>query len=218
MAGNDYNELAKLKAVIFDYGEVLCHRPTPEQSVRLAGYFGLSVDELPKLWEKNRGAYDRGDLSSDAYWSMLAEDAGVQLAPGQIEEICELDVAMWSGVNPSMVVWAADLRSLGLKVGVLSNMHPDMVAFCRKNFSWLDNFDTVTFSADVRLIKPDPAIYEHTLKGLGVNAREALFLDDREVNVQAARKLGIHAIRVQSIPQLRRDLQSAGFSSFPADS
>lgn len=68
------------------------------------------------------------------------------------------------------------------------------------------------------MIKPDPAIYEHTLRGLGVTASEALFLDDREINIQAARALGIHAIRFRSMAQLRSDLQAAGFSILPGNS
>jgi HAD superfamily hydrolase (TIGR01509 family) len=117
-----------------------------------------------------------------------------------------------------MVEWARQLGSSGFKVGLLSNMHPDMVTHCRKHFSWLKDFDFVTFSGEVRLIKPDPAIYLHTLRGLGVTASEAAFLDDREVNIQAARALGITAIHVRSMAQLRNDLQAAGFAILPANS
>jgi HAD superfamily hydrolase (TIGR01509 family) len=67
----------------------------------------------------------------------------------------------------------------------------------------------------VRLIKPDAAIYQHTLRGLGVSASEALFLDDREINIQAARALGIHAIQFRSQEQLRKEMQAAGFSFLP---
>jgi FMN phosphatase YigB (HAD superfamily) len=51
-----------------------------------------------------------------------------------------------------------------------------------------------------------------------VSAPEALFLDDKEVNVAAARQLGINAIRVASMPQLREDLATAGFTDLPAES
>jgi putative hydrolase of the HAD superfamily len=213
MSGTPHN----LKAVIFDYGEVLCHRPTPDEITRLARFFGLSADQLPALWERNRGPYDRGDLASEIYWSMLAKDAGVSINAKQLAEICALDIAMWGNVNTSMVEWMLQLRGAGMKIGLLSNMHPDMVNYCRENFDWLKNFDFATFSGDVRLTKPDPAIYEHTLQGLGVNASEALFLDDREINIQAARALGINSIRVQSMPQLRDDLRSLGFAILPRE-
>jgi putative hydrolase of the HAD superfamily len=205
-----------VKAVIFDYGEVLCHRPTAEELARLADFFHLRVEQLPALWERNRGPYDRGDLTPEVYWSVLAKDAGVELGPEQLDEIHELDMEMWSNVNAGMVRWAHQLRSSGMKVGLLSNMHPEMVTHCRKHFSWLKEFDFVTFSGEVRLIKPDPAIYEHTLRGLGVEASETLFLDDREVNIRAAQALGINALRFESIEQLRGELSDAGFTILPA--
>lgn len=218
MSGNSHRQPADLKAVIFDYGEVLCHRPTLEEIQRLADFFGISVDRLPALWERNRGPYDRGDLSSEVYWSMLAKDAGKEISTSQLKEICQLDMEMWSNVNTHMVEWANSLRSSGLKVGLLSNMHPDMVAHVRRRFAWLKGFDYVTFSGEARLIKPDPAIYERTLTGLGVKPSEALFVDDREVNIHAARALGIRSIRFHSMAQLRDDLQAEGFAILPRNS
>jgi putative hydrolase of the HAD superfamily len=206
---------ADVKAVIFDYGEVLCHPPSAAETARLAGFFGVEVEKFPALWERNRGAFDRGDLAAEVYWKMLAADAGVVIGPAELQAICELDTAMYSNINSGMVEWVQRLRSSGMKVGLLSNMHPDMVAHCRKQFAWIEDFNFATFSGDVRLIKPDPAIYEHTLRGLGVSAREALFLDDREINIQAARTLGIHAIQFRSQAQLREEMQAAGFAFLP---
>ena len=182
----------------------------------MAGFFGLNTDQFLPLWERNRGPFDRGDLSAKVYWSMLAADAGVSIDSRQMEELCTLDLEMWSHINSAMIDWVHQLRASGLKVGLLSNMPADMVTHCRKQFAWLEVFDFATFSADVRLIKPDSAIYEHTLRGLGVKPSEAIFLDDREANIQAARELGIEAIRVQSATQLKKDLQAAGFTILPA--
>jgi HAD superfamily hydrolase (TIGR01509 family) len=122
---------------------------------------------------------------------------------------------MWAKVNPVMVDWAQRLRAEGFKIGLLSNMHPEMVGYCRSNFSWLSSFHFQTFSADVRMVKPDAAIYQHTLEGLGVSASEALFIDDREPNIAAARKLGINAIRFVSVPQLKDELNRIDFPVLP---
>jgi putative hydrolase of the HAD superfamily len=204
-----------MRAVIFDYGEVLCHHPTPAEMEQLAAFFSVEVSAFPELWERNRGPFDRGDLTAEAYWSLLARDAGVTIDSDQLRQICELDISMWSNINLKMVEWASQLRLGGIKTGLLSNMHPDMVAHCRENFRWLEHFDHTTFSGDVRLIKPDPAIYQHALRGLGVAATETLFLDDREANVIAAQALGINAIRFHSIKQLRRELAARQFAMLP---
>jgi putative hydrolase of the HAD superfamily len=215
MTDNHSKRDPDIQAVIFDYGEVLCHAPTAEENARLASFFGIPVDRLPALWDRNRGPYDRGDLTPRAYWSMLAEDAGREIHPNQIDQICELDMAMWSTVNVEMVNWALRLRASGLKIGLLSNMHPQMVAHCRKQFRWLNHFNSLTFSGDVRLNKPDRAIYEHALSDLGAIASETLFLDDREPNIRSAEQLGMRAIRFHSIRQLRDELEAAAFPILP---
>jgi putative hydrolase of the HAD superfamily len=218
MPNNHSDLFAHLRAVIFDYGEVLCHRPSAAEMNKLAGFFGFPKDGFIQMWEKNRGPFDRGDLTPEKYWTMLANDAGTKIGAKELEQICALDLGMWSNINDNMIEWVHRLRASGLKVGLLSNMHQEMVTHCRKQFEWINNFDFVTFSAETRMIKPDAAIYEHTLRGLGVSADHALFLDDREVNIQAAKALGIHAIRVQSMPQLRSDLKAAGFTMLPEES
>ena len=72
---------SQIKAVILDYGEVLCYSPTAEEWARMAGLFGVEPVPFRKLWDRNRLLYDRGDLSPEAYWSAVAKDAGTQLAP-----------------------------------------------------------------------------------------------------------------------------------------
>jgi len=95
-------------------------------------------------------------------------------------------------------------------------MPHDMIRHIRQKFDWLNLFDHQTFSAEVNLVKPEAAIYEHSLRGVGVAASEALFVDDKEPNVQGARTVGLRAIRLQSIAQLRRDLGDLGFPILPA--
>jgi putative hydrolase of the HAD superfamily len=206
---------ARIRAVIFDYGEVLCHRPPEEEFLRLAKVFGADADSFHALWDKNRGAFDRGDITAEAYWTALAADAGTEIDRERLDLVCKWDVEMFGKANLEMVRWLGRLRQGGIKTGLLSNIHPAMIAYLRENFDWLELFDFKIFSAEVRLIKPDPAIYEHTLRGLGVRAGETLFVDDREINVLAARELGIHAVQFRSVAQLRRELEAIGFPILP---
>jgi putative hydrolase of the HAD superfamily len=207
----------RIRAVIFDYGEVLCHRPPDEAFQRLAKVFGADRNLFQTLWDKNRGAFDRGDITAEAYWMALAADAGVAIDGEQLDLVCKWDVEMFGKANLEMVGWLGQLRRGGIKTGLLSNIHPAMIAYLRENFEWLELFDFKTFSAEVRLIKPDPAIYEHTLRGLGVRAGETLFVDDREINVLAARELGIHAVQFRSVGELRRELEAIGFPILPGE-
>jgi len=80
----------------------------------------------------------------------------------------------------------------------------------QREFDWLPRFDVLVWSFQLRMAKPAPAIYRHTLHELGTRPEESLFLDDRPVNVEAARALGMQAIQFSNVPKLREDLVAAG--------
>ena len=213
----EHSKSSKIRAVILDYGEVLCHPPTSEEWGRMASLFNLDAGVFRQLWGQNRLAYDRGDISYNAYWSKLAEEANVKLNQEHLKKIGPWDVEMWAHINPTMVEWMEQIRLSGLKTGLLSNMPTDMISHARQNFPWLNHFDHKTFSAEVRLVKPELAIYRHSLDGLGVAASEALFVDDREANIEGARSVGMFAIQFRSLTQLGNDLRAQGFPILPED-
>jgi putative hydrolase of the HAD superfamily len=214
----DGSNPGKIKAVILDYGEVLCHPPTAEEWSRMAAVFNLDPPKFRHLWGRDRLAYDRGDMSFDAYWAKLAAEAGAKLTPEQLKEVGFWDLEMWGHVNPNMVEWMEQIRLSGMKTALLSNMPIEMIRYSRLNFAWLKDFDHTTFSADVRLVKPEAAIYEHSLQGVGVAASEALFVDDKEANVLGARAVGIRSIQFRSAKQFGEELGRLDFRIFPADS
>ena len=205
----------KFRAVILDYGAVLCHEPLPHEIEFMAGVFRMSPPEFLALWAAHRGAYDRGDISTAEYWAIVSREAGVELAPELIDQLSHTDKEMWSRVNTEMIQWLSTLRPAGYRTALLSNMQFDMIVHMRANFPWLSHFDHQIFSAEVRMIKPDAAIYRHCLDRLGVQPHEAIFVDDREENIVTARSLGIKAFRFRSVAELRRDLESAGFRHLP---
>jgi putative hydrolase of the HAD superfamily len=213
----DRSNPSKIKAVILDYGEVLSLPPTADEMQRMATPFGVGAAPFRKLWDRNRLLYDRGDLSPEDYWSMLSKDAGVQITAEQLAQLRQWDLEMWAHENPIMVAWLKQIHAAGTKTGLLSNMPHEMIVHVRQTFPWLENFDHQTFSAEVRLIKPDRAIYEHSLRGVGVPASETLFVDDKEINVEGARALGMHAIQLRSMKQFAEELKKLGFPILPAD-
>ena len=207
---------SEIRAIILDYGEVLCLKPTEQQIFRMADLFGIGSPQFQTLYEKNRQAYDRGDLSPDRYWFAFADEPGVHLAANKIPLLRAWDVEMWSNTNPVMIAWLEALQKSGVRTALLSNMHADMVAKVRNEFDWIRKFDCAVFSHEVRLAKPELRIYQHCLEALGTNARETLFIDDREVNITAARTIGLAAVRFASVPQLRAELERLEFRVLPS--
>lgn len=214
-SGNNHRPAA-IKGVILDYGEVLCSKPTDAHLRRMADVFGIRPDQFVALYDRNRRAYDRGDLTPEQYWSAFAESAGTTLDETKLSQLRAWDVEMWSTLNPAMIDWLHAMQSRGVRTALLSNMHLDMVAKVRNEFSWIRDMDFAVLSHEVNLAKPEPGIYEHCLQGLGTAAPETLFIDDRQPNVSAALELGIRAIRFESVGQLQKELQSIGFTTLPS--
>jgi putative hydrolase of the HAD superfamily len=205
-----------ITSVILDYGQVLARCPTVPEFGRMAQMFNVDFESFYRLWEASRGPYDRGDMTAEEYWLTLAAETNTSLDAGQIEVLREVEVEIWAHPDPDMLNWLIQLHAGRVKTALLSNMPWDLVKYVRANFRWMDDFSFKTFSAEVRLIKPDAAIYEQTLRGLGSVARETLFVDDRENNVQAARALGIRSIQFESVKQLSKELEVLGFPILPA--
>jgi putative hydrolase of the HAD superfamily len=205
---------SKIKAVILDYGQVLAHC-TAQDFGRMAEMFNVSLESFYQLWESSRGPYDRGDLTADEYWLKLAAQTNSSISREQIEILRQVEVEIWAHPDPPMLDWLSQLHAAGFKTALLSNMPVDLMTYVLANFQWMKNFTFKTFSCEVRLLKPDPAIYEHTLRGLGVAAAEALFVDDREPNIQSARRLGMRAILFRSVAQFKDDLAALGFPILP---
>jgi putative hydrolase of the HAD superfamily len=206
---------SKIEAVILDYGLVIVKSPTREEFERLAEIFDVPVEQFFKLWEATRDVYDRGDLSPQEYWRKMAAELKRSVDDRQIEKLRKIEIDMWLNVDPAMLEWVKQLRAAGVKTAVLSNMPTDLATYLRENAAWLNDFTFKTFSGEVRMIKPDPKIYEYTLRGLGVAATNALFVDDRERNTLAAVKVGIRAIQFRDVAQLREELEEMNFAVLP---
>jgi putative hydrolase of the HAD superfamily len=218
MAADTDNPAAKppvIRAVILDFGEVLCHLPSAENIERLALIFQMDPRTFLPTYLETRAPYDRGDLLPGEYWQKFAEQAGVKIRAEAIEQARQLDLELWSDINTAMILWVQQLHAAGFKTAILSNMPTDMATHVRNNFAWISHFDHHIFSGEVRSVKPEPAIYQHCIDALAVQPTEALFIDDRDVNLEQARAAGIHGIRFQSMDQLREDLQALGFTILP---
>src|SRR5215813_5267446 len=200
----------KIKAVILDYGEVLCHGPAPHYIQSMADVFKLSPQAFRAIYDRHRLPYDRGDYSPEVYWSKFEEETNSKLLPAQLQQLRNWDVDMWSNVDPAMLAWVDTLRAYGLKIALLSNMHADMAHHFRMHFDWVNKFETAILSAEMRSVKPEPEIYLRTVEALGVRPEKTQFIDDRERNTRGANQVGIRAIRFESIGQLARELEELG--------
>jgi putative hydrolase of the HAD superfamily len=202
-----------LRAVIFDYGMVLTGPRDPEAHAALLRITGLPPARFESLYWADRHAYDEGKFTGITFWQKIVREAGLNLAPGTVEELSALDARMWTTENPAMLAWQQQLKQRGLLTAILSNMGDNVLASVERTFDWIHRFDVLIWSYQWHMAKPDPAIYRLALDKLGVPPEEALFLDDKLLNVETAQALGMKAIQFSTIERLREDLIAQGLDS-----
>lgn len=199
-----------MRAVVFDYGMVLTGTPDPEAHAAMVRLIGLPVEQFEQLYWADRHAYDEGKLTGLAFWEQVVRNAGLRQNAELVAELNEWDARMWTTQNPAMLAWQLKLKERGIKTAILSNMGDNVLARMEREFDWLDRFDVLVWSFQLLMAKPDKAIYEYTLGKLGTKAEETLFIDDRAVNVEAARAMGMTAFEFTDVARLSQDLVKAG--------
>lgn len=96
----------------------------------------------------------------------------------------------------------AELRKKGYKVFILSNTNPLMYhhwieeAFRAEGKTVNDYFDGIVVSFQENTCKPDPQIFLNLLNRYSIKANETIMLDDSEANCEAAKSVGMQAVRI----------------------
>jgi len=107
-------------------------------------------------------------------------------------------------INQEIVDIMKNLKKKGLRVALLSNDSKLGETFRLKK---VEQFvDTIYSSATLHLRKPNPEIFKHVLQKENISPNEALFIDDRERNINAAQALGIKSILYKNPKQLVEEL------------
>ncbi len=204
--------MVHLRALVFDLGGVLVRTEDPAPRAALAARWGLSASRLAyELLDSPLGVQAQlGKRHPQDLWRELLQRYGErELDPD------EANRRFWAGDRFDEVLIAHLRYWRGrYRLGLLSNAWITLR-------SWLETtplkglFDAVVISAEEGLMKPDPRIYARILGMLEVLPQEAAFVDDRPENVEAARRLGMHAIHFQNRDQVLQDLTALGVPLLP---
>lgn len=108
---------------------------------------------------------------------------------------------------PDSRTWMMQLKEKGYRIYLLSNYPQSFFEIhARERFDFMDLIDGAVISYEQRCIKPDKKIYTHLLEKYALKPQECVFIDDRPVNVEAARELGMQAIHFHSQKQAMGEL------------
>jgi putative hydrolase of the HAD superfamily len=202
-----------LRAVVFDYGMVLTGQPDAAAYGQLLRITGLTKERLDGFYWADRDAYDQGKLTGFGFWEKIVGDAGLTLSKAELDELNLWDARMWTTENAAMLAWQLQVKERGFLTGILSNMGDNVLKNMERTFDWLPRFDVLVWSFQLKMAKPDAAIYRHLLKELGTRAEETLFIDDRAENIVAAEALGIKGLLFTTVERLRADLIAQGLDT-----
>ncbi|ACY98888.1 MULTISPECIES: HAD family hydrolase [Thermomonospora] len=202
------------EAIVFDlYGVIATHQPQEAKRAieRLAGIEPGDAAGAARFWDAYwalRPAYDAGQPAAE-YWRAVAGRLGVSFADPAA--LARADLESWTAVDEEMVALVTELAERGHRLGLLSNIVADLVPVMEERHGhWLRRFAALTYSCRIGVAKPDPRAYEICARRLGVAPSDVLFFDDNEVNVQAARAVGMSAEVFTSPGQVRRVLAACG--------
>ena len=107
--------------------------------------------------------------------------------------------------------WTKYLKSQGYHLYILSNYSRYMLDGTKQNeMPFLKYMDGVVFSCDVQQIKPEVDIYETLLKRYDLKPEKSVFMDDRAINCEGARKAGIRTIQFENLKQAAKELEKLG--------
>jgi putative hydrolase of the HAD superfamily len=178
-----------IRAVIFDFGGVLCLHPDQARITRAAEACGLPIEQFLKDFWRTRRDYDAGRMEPAEYWSGIVP----AFQESKLPELIRNEVELWNRYDQRVFDWIGRLRKAGHRTAILSNLPRVLGEELRSTPGFLDPFDHVTFSYQLGFIKPEAEIYKDAIRGLGVKAEEAVFLDDRPENVEGGRAVGLCA-------------------------
>ena len=195
-------------AVIFDVGGVLVESPfvaalrwqqameLPDDTLRVFFEEYAKVPEPgeePPAWHR----VEMGRLSVQTFLDdVRPRIRGIVPDDHRIFSVSAADFNVFenAGAHWEMIHAVRRCRDRGLATAILTNNVKEWGAW--RDVVALDDFDVVVDSCEVGMRKPDPAIWQHTLGLLGVDAAQAAFLDDHPANVAAAEQLGMTGVVV----------------------
>lgn len=195
-----------IKTIIFDIGNVLVHFGWRE----VFQEFGLEGDELERFADATVRHQAWVDLDEGIITTEEAKEAYAKELPEYRKYIDRIYQEMDKMLvqYDYAIPWIKELKERGYRIYILSNWSKPAYDACQNTaLSFLPLVDGVVFSYKELMIKPNKKIYELICNRYDINPAEAVFLDDTEKNITAARDYGLHGIHFKSYEQGRRELE-----------
>ena len=152
--------------------------------------------------EWNLGRIDRSELMKQYYFDLGMNAAELELLFTLVESTQEM--------LPGAYKLLEELHNKGIPLYSITDNTHEIIDYHRKNSGFLHFFKDIVVSAEVGVLKPDPAIYKIFLERNGLVAEECIFIDDLEQNIRGAEAVGITGLLFVDSYQARDALKAHG--------
>jgi putative hydrolase of the HAD superfamily len=209
--------LSEIEAIISDFGGVLT-TPLIGSFAAFQNETGIQVEALGRAMARiaeRDGEHplfelERGRITEERFLAQLADELTSEL--GHRPVLHRFAEIYFDALHPNeaMIELIRGLRGCGYRTALLTNNIREWEPYWRSMLPVDEIFEVVVDSAFVGVRKPEREIYELTLERLGGPAPQAtLFVDDVEVNCEAARELGMKAVRFRENGQAIAEIEAA---------
>ena len=192
---------ADIEAIILDIGGVIW-LPNVLLNDKWTGRCGLDAETFDQIVYRSEWSKQAllGTISHIEFWAKVGE--ALNLAESDLRE---LEADYWDGVWDSNMLDLCRTLQPQYQLGIISDWFSNVRNTVKPWVSG-DLFDVIIFSAEEGVCKPDPRIFHKALRELDVEPERALFVDDRIINVEGAKQVGIHAFQYQNYAQFLQEL------------
>ena len=199
---------SEIKAVIFDFGKVICDFDIGLFLARAAAYSPNSTESLRSAMNSLKDVsirYETGLMTSDDYYREICRTASLRMSRDEF-------IRAYADIFTPIPTTFDLIRQLAprYRLGLLSNTGEWHFEYAIRTTDIFPLFDTVTLSYEAKSMKPDRRIYEDALRKLGLPAAACAYIDDMPENVDAGRTLGLRAIHYTTPENLHVELRRIG--------
>ena len=200
--------MSEIKALFWDVGGVLLSNAWDHtQRQQAIDKFGLEREEFSERHELVVSSFERGKISLDEY---LDRTVFYRVRPFKREEFKNYMYSL-SIPDEAALTFAKGLADSGkYLMGTINNESRELNAYRIEKFGLRSIFRVFVSSCYVGLRKPEEAIYKLALDVTQQAAEQCCFIDDRALNLEVAKRLGMHTVEMHGTDQLWSALQKLG--------
>jgi len=199
-----------IRCVISDLGKVIIFFDNNIFFKKISDYSPYSKEKIRELAFAHFylvELFDKGEITPQDFHARVIQKLEARIDYDTFFSIYN-DVF---SLNPPVLQITKRLKK-NYRLVVLSNTDTMRFGFIKKKFPEIFIFDEYVLSFEVGFMKPHPQIYKEALKKAEFPAKECVFIDDREENIEAATKLGINGIHLGPQTDLEAILKELGLS------